>query len=167
MSTWGANSLVDAAETGAPDAPNGLTGVDTATTVSTAGLLKKPQWQRKVLSSDATSDGAISDLTYTLTSGQVYMIFGQIKFSQNTSSDGTVAVIVKDGSTEIGRISSTPIGASGGNFDFYHSFCFAHTMSGTSLTFEADSTSNPDSLIKQTDTFANVIRIPSYEATVT
>jgi len=123
------------------------------------------KWQTKILTADVTSNGAMTDLTYTLEIGKTYRIFTRPLMQADGDNDASARVEVKDGSTEIDRIEITA--ASSGNLDLHTlSSTIIHTMANTSLTFVANSASANAFILgnnTKQETFVTVEELPNHE----
>lgn len=125
-------------------------------TNSSHGTFKKHVYQIKTLGTSAAATGAMSDLTFTLTSGNYYRITFQASL-QVTSTDDEVQVDVKDGSTVIARRLLN--GSASATEKSTATTSVIHQMSGTSLTFDVTSISGTARVVGgsvQSQTFAMV-----------
>jgi len=125
----------------------GETGIWTPYDTTNAVRIKRLRYfQRKFLSSNVTSDGVISDLSFTLTEGRTYKITLQYSFDLNVSStDGNLSITIKDGATVIGKVQDSS--ADTARRTDISGRTYIVTMSGTSLTFVAGETATANSRI--------------------
>jgi len=97
----------------------------------------KDIFENKTLAADATVNGVMSDLTFTLTAGVLYEITGKVSLIEADASGIGLRVDIKDGATIIDKygIDVVPVGDSGAS-DL--SFIIKHEMVNTSLEFHAE-----------------------------
>ena len=101
-----------------------------------------------------TSSGVISDLSYTLTPGMTYNIYGQIFLFINATTNEAVEVEVKDGATIIGRAASELDVTSGlRKLASIYGISITRTMQNSSLTFNLVS-GDTDSYVRGNGTFS-------------
>lgn len=142
---------------------NSLVGYSEATS-SNLGLVKKNKYQIKTLTSDVNADGELTDLDFVLESGKTYRVSIQARMTGN-NTDGSCAIEVRDSTTIIARLLSSPDDTVGVGI---YSTSVIHTMSSTDLNFNLDSASanagvNGDST--QSETFVLVEELNNIEVT--
>lgn len=112
MAILNVDTINDAAGTGAPDFPNGLTSTDTNTSSTVAGTLLKNRWGFKANPSNITTTGQVANLSFSnLTVGKNYRFSWFFDMNALAATANVRAVLEYTDGTDIVRvIQKTPQG---------------------------------------------------------
>lgn len=125
-------------------------------------LVRQARFLQKTLGSDVTSDGEITDLSFTLIPGRTYLILPNFHaVMTGTGPDVEVDVAIKDGST---TLSTLKLRSDATTF-FGYPTCrpFIYRVVDGAITFEASSATANSKIQASGDTFVQVVELESQE----